>query len=298
MKELADETVKNESVSVTRACRILGLIRSMYYYKKTKDDSLVESKLLKLAEDKPTRGFGHYYGLIRNEGLIWNHKRVKRVYNKLKLNIRRKKKRRVPARIKEPLVNAMKINQTWSMDFMHDALETGRKVKVLNIIDEYNREVLNIDIASSITGNRVVEVLSNIIDWRGKPEEIRVDNGPEFISSVLVSFCEKNEIKLKHIQSGKPVQNAFIERFNRTFREDVLDAYIFSNVKELRVIAEEWVEDYNNNYPHQSLNGKSPKHYAAINCGKQLTHGLNMFPTINSTKIVVEEKNNYTFKPV
>lgn len=245
---------------------------------------MVESKLLKLAEEKPTRGFGHYYGLIRNEGILWNHKRVKRVYNKLKLNIRRKKKRRIPARIKQPLLNTMKINQTWSMDFMHDALESGRKVKVLNIIDDFNREVLDIEIASSITGHRVAEVLSRIIDWRGAPDEIRVDNGPEFISSALVSFCESRDIKLRHIQPGKPVQNAFIERFNRTYREDVLDAYIFSNVKELKLITEEWVEDYNNNYPHQSLNGKSPKQYAAINCGKLPCTSSSSLPQLTAQK--------------
>lgn len=244
-----------------RACRIIGLNRSMYYYKSGKDDSLVEQKLQELAEKKPTRGLGHYYGLIRNEGIIWNHKRVGRVYKKLKLNLRRKRKRRLPARVKQPLVSTLKINQTWSMDFMHDSLETGRKVKVLNIIDDYNREVLSIHVGSSITGERVKGVLQEIIDWRGKPEQIRVDNGPEFISAAFVGFCEKESIQIKYIQPGKPVQNAFIERFNRTFREDILDAYIFKDINQLKEITEEWVEDYNENYPHQSLGGISPKKY-------------------------------------
>ena len=243
----------------------------MFYYQSQKDDSQVENKLLQLAESKSTRGFEHYFGLIRNEGLIWNHKRVKRVYDKLGLNLRRKRKRRIPARIKEPLERTLFINQTWSMDFMHDALESGRKVKVLNIIDDYNREALNIDVGSSITGNRVVEVLKTIVDWRGKPNEIRVDNGPEFISAAFVQFCESENIRIKYTQPGKPVQNAFIERFNRTFREDVLDAYIFEKVSELKIIAEEWMEEYNEKHPHQSLGGKSPRSYLAINCGK---HGL------------------------
>jgi putative transposase len=261
---LVDEVIIEESISVGRACRIIGLNRSMYYYKSIKDDSEVENKLQDLAEKKPTRGLGHYFGLIRNQGLIWNYKRVERIYKKLQLNLRRKRKRRVPARIKEPLVNTMKMNQTWSMDFMHDALETGRKVKVLNIIDDFNREVLAIDVAGSITGERVKEVLIDIIEWRGLPEEIRTDNGPEFISAVLEQFCESNNIKLKHIQPGQPTQNAFIERFNRTFREDILDAYIFKNINELKDLAEEWMNDYNENYPHQSLGGISPKQYLKI----------------------------------
>jgi putative transposase len=237
----------------------------MYYYKSIKDDSLVEQKLQELAERKPTRGLGHYYGLIRNEGIVWNHKRVERVYKKLKLNLRRKRKRRLPARIKQPFVNTLTINQTWSMDFMHDALESGRKVKVLNIIDDYNREVLSIQVGSSISGERVKSVLQEIIDWRGKPTEIMVDNGPEFISAAFVGFCEAENINIKYTQPGKPVQNAYIERFNRTFREDILDAYIFKDINQLKEITEEWVEDYNENYPHQSLGGISPKKYLMKN---------------------------------
>lgn len=262
------EIMKQEAVSVGRACKIVGLNRSMYYYQSIKDDSEVEQKLQELAEKKSTRGFEHYYGLIRNEGLIWNHKRVKRVYNKLKLNLRRKRKRRVPARIKEPLQLTARINQTWSMDFMHDALESGRKVKVFNVIDDYNREILDIQVGSSITGERVVQILKDIVDWRGTPEEIRVDNGPEFLSAAFVKFCESEGIKIKYIQPGRPMQNAFVERFNRTFREDVLDAYIFESINELRRITEEWVEEYNNYHPHESLGGKSPKAYAAVNYGK------------------------------
>lgn len=254
----------------------------MYYYNSVKDDTIVESKLKELAERKSTRGFEHYYGLIRNEGLIWNHKRVKRVYNKLGLNLRRKRKRRVPARIKEPLINTMEINQTWSMDFMHDALQSGRKVKVLNIIDDYNREALSIDVGSSITGNRVVEILKTVADWRGKPTEIRCDNGPEFISSAMVHYCESENIRIKYTQPGKPVQNAFIERFNRTFREDVLDAYIFESISDLRIIAEEWMNEYNENHPHQSLGGKSPRTFLAINCRKPNAHPTPVLPQLTA----------------
>jgi putative transposase len=234
----------------------------MFYYKSCKDDSEVIDKLTELANKHPTRGFDNYFGRIRNEGLVWNHKRVKRVYNLLKLNLRRKRKRRLPARVKEPLVQTEFMNQTWSMDFMSDALVSGRKVRLLNIMDDFNREVLAIEVDTSLPGERVVRVLEQVIDWRGKPNEIRVDNGPEFISYSLVDFCNKNAIRIKYIQPGKPVQNAYIERLNRTIREDVLDAYLFDDLQQVRILVEKWMEDYNTKFPHQSLKGLSPRDYA------------------------------------
>ncbi len=281
-RELAEEIVKQESIGVGRACRILSFNRSMYYYRSTKNDLEVEDKLRTLASQKPTRGFEHYFGLLRNEGLSWNHKRVKRVYKKLGLNLRRKRKRRIPARVKEPLIQTAVANQTWSMDFMHDALSDGRKVKVFNLIDDYNREALAIDVATSITGNRVVEVLKDVCDWRGIPIEIRCDNGPEFISAAFVQYCESVNIRIKYTQPGKPVQNAYIERFNRTFREDVLDAYVFDKIQEVKTIANEWMNQYNTSHPHQSLGGISPKTFLAINCGKHNAHPTTGFTTINS----------------
>lgn len=240
----------------------------MFYYKSCKDDKAVIDKLTELANEHPTRGFDNYYGRIRNEGLIWNHKRVKRVYNLLGLNIRRKRKRRLPERVKEPLTEKEAINQTWSMDFMSDALISGRKVRLLNVMDDFNREMLTIEAGTSISGDRVVRAVEQIIDWRGKPEEIRVDNGPEFRSYCFVDFCKKNNIRIHFIQPGKPVQNAYIERVNRTIREDILDAYLFESLAQLRILTEKWMEDYNNNYPHQSLNGMSPKNYALAYCTK------------------------------
>lgn len=227
----------------------------------------MEAKLQVLAERYPTKGFTDYYSRIRNEGFIWNHKRVKRVYVKLGLNIRRKVKRRLIKRERQPFKAAEYINQCWSMDFMSDALESGRKIRVLNVIDDFNREALTITVDSSLSAERVVRELRDVIDWRGKPEEIRVDNGPEFTSGVFVQFCEREQIHIKYIQPGKPVQNAFIERFNRTFRKDVLNAYIFSSLDELRNIAGEWQQDYNTNHPHKSLKGKSPKKFLAFTGG-------------------------------
>lgn len=250
------------SISIGRACRLTGLHRSMWYYQSKRDDKEVIDKLNELAEKKPTRGFDEYYGRIRNEGLIWNRKRVLRVYRLMQLNLRRKRKRRLPARIKEPLTQPLGINHTWSMDFMSDSLVYGKRFRVLNIIDDFNREALAIEPDFSLPGERVIKVLKEVIFWRGKPREIRVDNGPEFISKALQKWASKNNIKLKYIQPGSPTQNAFIERFNRFFREDILDAYLFNDLTQVRHLAWEWMTDYNETHPHKSLGGISPLQYA------------------------------------
>jgi putative transposase len=189
------------------------------------------------------------------------------------LNLRRKRKRRLPDRVKEPLQIGPQINYSWSMDFMSDSLVTGRKFRVLNIIDDFNRESLAIEVDTSLSSERVIRVLQDVIQWRGKPAKIRVDNGPEFTSEKLADWCANQLIRLQFTQPGKPVQNAFIERFNRSYREDVLDAYLFSDLDQVREITEDWKEDYNINHPHQSLKGMSPEKYLnAINCGKLSTH--------------------------
>lgn len=264
------EEVKTESsISTVRACRIVGLSHSAAYYKSRKDDSEVIAKLQSLAEKHPTRGFGVYYGRIRNEGLKWNHKRVKRVYDLLKLNIRRKHKRRLPNREKVALEQTDSMNKKWSMDFMSDALTDGRKFRTFNLIDDFNREVLAVEADTSLPAKRVVRVLERVIWERGKPHSIRVDNGPEFISNTLETFCKENNIQLQFIKPGKPMQNGYVERFNRTYREDVLDAYLFNDLRQVRELSEEWMNDYNSFHPHQSLNGLSPLGYRhAVESGK------------------------------
>jgi putative transposase len=239
----------------------------MFYYQSVKDDSQVEEKLRAYAIKLPTRGFREHFKRIRKEGIQWNHKRVKRVYTKLGLNKRRKAKRRMPKTVKQPLLQPLFPNLTWSMDFMHDSLESGRKFRVLNIIDDYNREALDIQVAYSFPAEQVVRVLEQVIELRGKPEGIRTDNGPEF-RTVYELFCENNGIQTIKIQPGKPSQNGYIERFNRTFREDVLDAHLFENLSQVREATEEWIEDYNYNHPHDGLGGKTPKEFMVVNCGK------------------------------
>ena len=230
----------------------------MWYYEKKKDDTEVIVKLNELAEQLPTRGFDEYYQRIRAEGIKWNRKRVLRVYRLLKLKHRRKRKRRLPSRTRTPLNQPLKLNLVWSADFMHDTLYNGRKIRILTIIDDYNRQALCVEAHFSFPGDRVVRALEILEMERGLPEQIRVDNGPEFLSKSFTAFCENKEIQINYIQPGKPVQNAYIERFNRLYREDVLDAYLFKDVDQVNVLSENWKNDYNNHHPHKSLGYRSP----------------------------------------
>lgn len=231
----------------------------MYYYQSVRDDHEVEEKLMEYATGKlSNRGCPEYYKRIRREGIKWNHKRVERIYKKLGMNRRKKHKRRIPNPVKIPLVQPEKMNLTWSMDFMEDRLENGRKVRILNIIDDFNREAITMEIGYSFTSNRVVEFVKQAIEWRGKPKSIRTDNGTEFTAFVFEQYCRDNDINLLHIQKGKPMQNGYVERFNRSYREAVLDAFIFENLNQYRTETEMWMEDYNNHHPHESLGDKTP----------------------------------------
>jgi len=253
--------MEERKVSVQQACRVVNLPRSQWYYKSKRDDHEVEVALQELADLLPTRGFDNYFGRLRSQGYTWNRKRVLRVYRTLQLPIRRKRKRRLPASIKHPLVLPITINRTWSADFMHDSLEYGRRIRVLNIIDDYSREALRIEADYSHSGESVVRIMSELVWERGIPRDIRVDNGPEFRGNTFTHWCKDMNINILFIQPGKPMQNAYIERFNRLFREDVLDAYLFEDLEQLRKLSEEWREDYNLNHPHSGLNGLSPLNY-------------------------------------
>lgn len=155
----------------------------------------------------------------------------------------------------------MAVNQTWSMDFMSDALYNGRRFRTLNILDEGVREGLGIEIDTSLPAERVIRVMEQIAVWRGLPKAIRCDNGPEFIAQSIVDWCELHGIELRHIQPGKPNQNAFIERFNRTYRDEVLSAYLFEDLDQVRDMTHEWLYLYNERRPHDSLGGLPPSIY-------------------------------------
>jgi len=232
-----------------------------HHPKKITDEPIAQ-KLRQLADRQPRWGCGKMTDYLRNQGHTWNHKRIRRVYRAMALHLKRKPKKRLPARAAQTLVVPAQANQTWSLDFMSDSLSNGRAFRTLNVIDDYNREALWIEVDTSLPAERVVRVLEQLLDWRGKPTHIRMDNGPELISQRLESWAKDKHIDLLHIQPGKPAQNAYIERFNRTYREDVLDAYLFDDLEEVRTITERWLQDYNTIRPHEALQGLPPRQFA------------------------------------
>jgi putative transposase len=252
--------VAGEDLSVSRACVLAGLSRSAWYKEprnRLEHDGEVIDALQKLAEKYPRRGFWKYRDRLRLDGRPWNHKRIYRVYKELGLNHRRRTKKRINDRPHHPLEVPAQPNKVWSVDFMHDTLYVGRRFRTLNVLDEGVREALAIEVDTSLPGERLVRVLEQVKSWRGTPEAIRCDNGPELISEVFREWCEANDIEIRYIQPGKPNQNAFIERFNRTFRSEVLSAYLFEDLDQVRQIAWEWMIDYNEERPHDAL-GKIP----------------------------------------
>jgi putative transposase len=252
--------VAEHNLSKTRACAAVKLSRSSWYRpvaSTEQRDREVMDALNALVEKHPRWGFWMCYDRLRLLGHCWNHKRVYRVYKAMKLNLPRRKKRRLPKRVQQPMVVEARANAEWSMDFMSDTLYHRRRFRTLNVLDEGVREALEIVIDTSIPGARVVRTLDRLVEWRGCPEAIRVDNGPEYLSQVFADWCRDNGVKLKYIQPGKPNQNAYIERFNRTFRHEVLDAYVFESLRQVREITRSWITEYNEERPHDSL-GRIP----------------------------------------
>jgi putative transposase len=252
-------------MSERKACKFMKLARNSYSYRsKPKNDDEFIVLLDTITQKHVSIGFWQSYHRIRRKGILVNHKKLYRIYTSMKLNIRRRTKKRLPARVKQQLFQPEGINQVWSIDFMSDALWDGRKIRFLNVIDDFNRQVLLIATDTSIPSVKVIQCLDQLINSRGIPQMIRVDNGPEFISSKLAAWCQKHKIQLVFIQPGEPTQNAFIERFNGTFRRDVLNAYIFKSIQEVKETVDTWIYDYNFNRPHQALKNKSPMEYLTL----------------------------------
>lgn len=254
--------VQTFSLSVRQACRAFSLSRTVYHYRPDMlRDEPVISALQQAAERYPRYGFSKLFQILRRQGHAWNHKRVHRIYCLLKLNFRRKGKQRLPTRYPSPLAVPQALNHSWSVDFMHDALTCGRRFRTFNVVDDYNREALAVEIDLNIPAQRVIRVLDRIVANRGCPHKLRMDNGPEFISLALAEWAESRNVELEFIKPGKPTQNAFIERFNRTYRTEVLDFYLFRTLNEVREITETWLKEYNTERPHESLNNLTPEEY-------------------------------------
>lgn len=260
-REVLAVLVREHHLPVRRACQAVRLSRAAYYRppgSRLARDTEVVAALNDVVARHARWGFWKCFYRLRRGGHGWNHKRVHRVYCALRLNLPRRTKRRVPTRLRQPLVAPARLNDTWALDFMADALYDGRAFRALTVIDEGNREALAIEIGTSIPSARVIRVLDDLLRLYGRPTRVRVDNGPELIAEAFVEWCAAQRIGLGYIQPGKPDQNAFIERFNRTYREEVLDAYLFDSLEQVRAITEAWLETYNTERPHDSLGQLPP----------------------------------------
>jgi putative transposase len=254
-------------LSVQCSCRCIGLSRAAYYNKpsgRDRDADVIRAINAEI-DRHPRWGFWKTFKALRRKGHRWNHKRVYRVYCKLKLNQKRRAKKRLPKRIKRPLLVPQLPNQVWSADFMSDTLYTGKRFRTFNVIDDFNREALQIEIDTSLTSKRLIRVFERLKIERGLPDTLRVDNGPEFLSGAFVGWAESNGMTIQYIQPGEPNQNAYIERFNRTYRNELLDLYLFRNLAEVRDATYWWMIEYNEQRPHDSLNDLTPVEYMEKN---------------------------------
>ena len=261
-KEVVDYLKSTYKAGTGRMTGLVGRSRSNWYYESKKDDGEIVKKFKELVGKYPNRGFDNYYHRIRREGNKWARSRMLRVYREMGLVRRPKKRKRLPEELRKPLKQPKGLNEVWSMDFMSDSLSDGRTFRVINIIDDCNRECLKNKGSISYPSQSVIRELEQIGEEIGLPKYIRTDNGPEFTSKDYRQWCEKHKITRVYSEPGKPMQNGFVERFNRTFREDILDAYLFSSISQFNVLAEKWKDDYNSTHPHQSLGNKGPQEYA------------------------------------
>jgi putative transposase len=266
-REMAKRAVTDRGVCIRAACDAFRISESCYRYERKLDaeNAQVANWLIKLTDNHRSWGFGLCYLYLRNvKGFKWNHKRVYRIYKELELNLRIKPRKRLVREKPEALTVPLAINQVWSMDFMHDQLEDGRTFRLFNVIDDFNREAIGMEVDFSLPSERVIRELKQIISWRGKPAVIRCDNGPEYISAAIQTWAQEWGIRLEYIQPGNPQQNAYVERFNRTVRYEWLSQYYWSELAEVQDFATKWMWSYNHDRPNMALGGFTPKQRLAM----------------------------------
>jgi len=264
---MAQRAVAERGMSVRVACLAFGISQTCYRYrpKLSAENEEIADWLVRLTHNQRNWGFGLCYLYLRNvKGFVWNHKRVYRIYRALELNLRIKPRQRLVRERPAPLAVPAQINDVWSMDFMHDQLADGRSIRLFNVIDDFNREALAIEVDFSLPSARVVRALDQVIEWRGKPRTIRCDNGPEYISAVTTDWARERGITIEFIQPGQPQQNAYVERYNRTVRYDWLAHHAFDSLTEVQDFATDWMWTYNHERPNMALGGITPKQKSAL----------------------------------
>jgi len=267
----------DKGLSQRQACQLVGIDRNTYRLPLANDkDTELKVRIEELAQDKPRYGYRRLTLLIRKEGKLVNHKRIYRIYRNLNLAVRSKKRKRIKSCARGSLASLTTgQNQIWSMDYQSDQLASGRRFRCLNLIDNYTRECLAIEVDTSLPSGRVAKVLEQLKQVRRLPKKIMVDNGPEFTSKMLQQWALANKVELDFIEPGKPMQNGLIESFNGRLRDECLNIHWFINLKDARQILTSWKNDYNLVRPHSSLQNQSPSHFAQLNTeNKKITNTL------------------------
>ncbi|MGH9544591.1 MAG: IS3 family transposase [Terriglobales bacterium] len=262
LKAAIEQVQKEYAFSERRACRVMTMAVTTYRYRSQRTDEPLRTRLVELAREKPRFGYRRLQVLLQRSGDRVNHKRLHRVYREAGLAIRRKKRKHC-VREGKPLLVRTSANQEWALDFVHDAVDCGRTIRVLSLVDAYTRECLALEVDTSFASRRVTRVLDAIVAERGQPQAIRCDNGPELTSRHFLAWCVEQQIELVHIQPGKPTQNARIESFNGRLREECLNLSWFQNLFDARRKIAAWRTEYNEERPHSSLGYKTPKEFAA-----------------------------------
>lgn len=262
-KEVISHLVAHGFCSERKACRLVGVSRSGIRYQSQRPalDAPLKERLLVLATQYPRYGYLMLHGLLRNEGRVVNRKRTWRLYTRAGLQVRTRRRRKLN-RPRVPMLLPLRPNERWSMDFVHDQLASGRRFRVLNVVDDYTRECIGQLVETSISGERVARYLSHLMERGGKPRSIVCDNGTEFTSKAMFFWCQRHQVRLDFIQPGKPTQNAFVESFNGKFRDNCLNLHWFRTMDEARERIEDWRKDYNEVRPHSSLGFQPPSVFA------------------------------------
>ena len=253
------------AISQRRACSLVGLSRSVLSYRSEKqtNDTLLQNRLRELAFERKRFGYRRLHVLLQREGTVVNHKKVYRLYREADLGVRRRKRRRDIAVARQPLALPNRANQVWSMDFVMDALANGRRLKILTVVDDFTKESVLIEPAHSLTGDDVAELLERVSQFRGYPQAVRTDQGPEFTCRAFDQWAYQRGVDPLLIQAGKPTQNAYIESFNGKLRDECLNEHWFRDLHDARTIISSWRRDYNEQRPHSALGYLAPAQFAA-----------------------------------
>ena len=251
---------EQHQLSTRAVCNSLNLSRSSYYYEKLEVQDTVEVNLLELSLKHKRYGYRKLYQKLRQQNIVVNHKKVYLLYKKhnLALRIKHRKKLKVE---KRPLSVPTMPQQVYALDFVHDRLANGRKIRILNIIDEFNSKAVSMYVDLRINSRKVINVLNQLKAANKLPVKIRSDNGREFRSHNIAKWCTENNLQWEFIQPGKPMQNGYCERFNGTFRHELLNVYEFNTLAEAQLRVKLWMDEYNNERPHNRLDGLTPMQY-------------------------------------